>query len=167
MVKTSKKRRSTQKPELLPAWPSFRWPDLDRTFDNFRRDFERALSSFPAVTMPSMPQVVSNTHCDIVDEGNELIVKVDVPGVNKKDIELNVTENAIEISAEHVEEEEEKKKNYLRRERSDYSYYRNIALPEKVVSSKAKAKLADGVLNIVLPKATPTKRPKKNSVRVQ
>lgn len=165
MAKPTKK--STQKQELLPAWPSFSWPDLDRTFENFRRDFERALGSFPAITMPSMPRVVSNTHCDIVDEGNKLIVKVDVPGVNKKDIELNVTENAIEISAEHVEEEEEKKKNYLRRERSDYSYYRTIPLPEKVVSSKAKAKLADGILNIVLPKATPTKRPKKNSILVQ
>jgi len=165
MVKTSKK--STQKPELLPAWPSFRWSDLDRTFDNFRRDFQSTLSSFPAIAMPNMPRVVPNTHCDIVDDGNKLIVTVDVPGVNKKDIELNVTENAIELSAKHVKEEEEKKKNYLRRERSDYSYYRTIPLPEKVVSNKATAKLADGILNIVLPKATPTKRPKKNSVRVQ
>ncbi len=154
MVKTI--RKSTQKQELSPAWPSFSWPDLDRVFENFRRDFERTLGSFPAIAMPS-----------IVDEGDKLIVKVDVPGVNKKDIDLNVTENAIELSAEHVEEEEEKKKNFLRRERSDYSYYRTIPLPEKVVSSKAKAKLADGILNIVLPKATPTKRPKKNSIRVE
>ncbi len=165
MVKTTKKIKQKQK--QLPAWPSFSWPDLDRTFENFRRDFERALGSFPAITMPNMPRVVPNTHCDIVDEGNKLIVKVDVPGVNKKDIDLNVTENAIELSAEHVEEEEEKKKNFLRRERSDYSYYRTIPLPEKVVSNKAKAKLADGILNIVLPKATPTKRPKKNSIRVE
>ena len=108
-----------------------------------------------------------NTHTDIIDDGNNLVVKIDLPGVKKKDIKLNVTDNSLEVSAEHKEEEEEKRKNFLRKERSEVSYYRTLPLPEKVVASKAKAKLTDGILNITIPKAVPTLKPKKKSVSIQ
>ena len=62
---------------------------------------------------------------------------------------------------------EEKKKNFLRKERSEVSYYRTLPLPEKVHSGKAKAKLTDGVLDVVLPKITPTAKPKKRSIHVK
>jgi len=90
-----------------------------------------------------------------------------VPGVKKNEIDLNVTDNSIEISAQHKESSEEKKKNFLRRERSEVSYYRTLPLPEKVNSSQAKATLTDGVLDVVLPKTTPTSVPKKRSIPVQ
>jgi HSP20 family protein len=92
---------------------------------------------------------------------------MDVPGVKKNEIELNVTDNSIEISAQHKESSEEKKKNFLRRERSEVSYYRTLPLPEKVNSGQAKAILSDGVLDVVLPKTTPTAVPKKRSIPVQ
>jgi HSP20 family protein len=87
--------------------------------------------------------------------------------VKKKDIDLNITDNSVEISAEHKEEAEEKKKNFLRKERSEVSYYRTLPLPEKIVSDKATAKLTDGILNIVLPKSRPTPTPKKKSITIQ
>ena len=167
MAKTKRKEAKTQKNELTtPSFWSHNWLDIDRAFDNFRRDFERALRTFPTITPPSLPSL-SNTHTDIIDEGDKFVVKVDLPGVKKKDIELNVTDNSIEISAEHKEEEEEKRKNFLRKERSKVSYYRTLPLPEKVISSKAKAKLTDGVLNITIPKAVPTPKQKKKSVSIQ
>ncbi len=163
----SKQKAKTQKKELAtPSFWGFNWLDVDRAFDNFRSEFERSLRKFPTITPPSLPSW-PNTHTDIIDEGNKLVVKVDLPGVKKKDIKLNVTDNSLEVSAEHEEEEEEKRKNFLRKERSEVSYYRTLPLPEKVVASKAKAKLTDGVLNITIPKAIPTPKPKKKSVTIQ
>jgi len=70
-------------------------------------------------------------------------------------------------SAEHKEESEEKKKNYLKKERSQISYYRTLPLSEKVVSGKTKAKLVDGVLDITLTKSKPTIVQKKKLISVQ
>jgi HSP20 family protein len=154
----------------LEAWSSG-WPDMDRMFDNFRKDLERSFSSFPSfsypsMSMPAMPKMMPST-CDVIDEGDKLRVKMDVPGVKKNEIELNVTDNSVEISAKHKEQAEEKKKNFLRRERSEVSYYRALPLSEKVKSDQAKATLTDGVLDVTIPKITPTAKPKKKSIRVQ
>ena len=157
---------ATKKPTKSSAISPFRtssWFDIDSSIDNLRKEMERAFSSFPDISMPKMPQ----SSCDVIDEGKQFRVKMDVPGIKKKDIKLNVTENSVEISAEHKEESEEKKKNYLKKERSQVSYYRTLPLSDKVVASKVKAKLADGVLDITLPKTKPTKVQKKKSVSVQ
>ena len=95
------KKNQTQQHTMLPT---FGWSGIDRVFDNFRRDFERTFASFPTITSPTIP-VLSST-CDLVDEGNRYVIKVDLPGVKKKDIDLNITDNSVEISAEHKEETE-------------------------------------------------------------
>ena len=158
---------ATKKPvkresNLSPSWTSS-WADIDKSIENLRKDMERAFSSFPSFSMPK----AAETSCDIIDEGNQFRVKMNVPGVKKNEISLNVTDNSLEISAEHKEESEEKKKNYLRKERSHVSYYRTLPLSESVVSGKVKAKLTDGVLDITLPKAKPTKTQQKKSISVQ
>ena len=139
------------------------WTDIDRSIETLRKDMEKAFSSFPSISMSKLPEA----SCDIIDEGNQFRVKMDVPGIQKKDIKLNVTDNSLEVSAEHKEESEEKKKNYLRKERSHVSYYRTLPLSESIVSGKVKAKLTDGVLDISLPKSKPTKTQKKKPVSVQ
>lgn len=154
---------SKQKTELVPAWP-MNWQNLDKAFESFRKEFEKSFASFPS--LPAMPKVASLS-CDVVDEGDKYVIKAEMPGVKKDEIKLNVFDNSLEISAQHKEQEEEKKKNYLRKERSEISYYRTLPLPEKVVSDKTNAKLTDGVLNITIPKATPTPKPKSNSIQVQ
>jgi HSP20 family protein len=110
---------------------------------------------------------MSSLSCDVMDEGDKYVIKAEMPGVKKDEIKLNVFDNSVEISAQHKEQEEEKKKNYLRKERSEISYYRTLPLPEKVVSDKTSAKLTDGVLNITIPKAVPTPKPKSSSIQVQ
>ena len=147
---------------LTSPWTS-NWLDIDKSIENLRRDMEKAFSSFPSINMSKTPQ----STCDIIDEGKQLRVKIDVPGVKKNEINLNVTDNSLEISAKHKEESEEKRKNYLRKERSHISYYRTLPLPEKVKAEGVKAKLADGVLDIILPKANPTTSQKKKSIPVQ
>jgi HSP20 family protein len=170
MAKKPKKSPKKQTHGLEPYWSS-RWPNMDQVFDNFRKDMERSFASFPSfsypsMSIPAMPKMVPST-CDVIDEGDKLRIKMDVPGVNKNEIDLNVTDNSIEISAKHKEKSEEKKKNFLRRERSEVSYYRALPLSEKVKSDQAKAKLTDGVLDVTIPKITPTAKPKKKSIRVQ
>lgn len=139
------------------------WLEMDKIFDNFRRDFERSLAMFPSIGIPSTSMV----SCDIMDEGNRFLINANMPGVHKNEVKLNVTENAVEISAEHKEVEDEKKKNYVRKERREVSYYRILSLPEKVIPSKAKAKMNNGILNIEIPKLTPTPKPKVSSIPVQ
>ena len=158
MVKTKKlaKKSTATTPSLTSNWF-----DIDKSIDNFRKEMEKAFSSFPTISMPTMP----HTSCDIIDEGKQFRVKMDAPGIKKKDLKLNVTENSIEVTGEH--KEEEKKKNYLRKERHSVSYYQTIPLSEKIIPGKVKAKLTDGVLDITLPKSKPTPSPKKRPVSVQ
>ncbi len=155
-------KKSTKSSAISPFRTSS-WFDIDRSIENFRKEMEKALSSFPDISIPKIPQ----SSCDIIDEGKQFRVKMDVPGIKKKEIKLNVTENSVEITAEHKEESEEKKKNYLKKERSHVSYYRTLPLSEKVVADKVKAKLSDGVLDVTLPKSKPTKVQKKKTVSVQ
>lgn len=145
--------------ELAPA--TFGWPSLDTVFNNFRKEFEKSLVAFP-----SMPRA-STMSCDVVDDGDRYVIKVEIPGVKKDEIKLNVFENYLEISAKHKEEGEEKKKNYVRKERNEVSYYRTIPLPQKVASDKTQAKLSDGILNVTIQKVVPTSKPKSNTVQVQ
>lgn len=164
MEKNPKTKKSDTSIEIAPFW-RFGWPELDRVFDNFRRDFERTFASFP-VGLPTLPSI-STMSCDIVDEGNKFRINVDLPGIKKDEIKLNVSDSTIEISAEHKEQEEEKKKNYVRKERKELAYHRTLPLPEKVVSSKATAKLNNGILTIEIPKTTPTPKPKSSTITVQ
>jgi HSP20 family protein len=170
MAKKTKKSTNKDTHGLAPYWSSA-WSNMDQVFDNFRKDLERSFASFPtfsysSMPLPAMPKMMPST-CDVIDEGDHLRVKMDVPGVKKNEIELNVTDNSIEISAKHKEQAEEKKKNFLRRERSEVSYYRALPLSEKVKSDQAKAKLTDGILDVIIPKIVPTAKPKKKSIRVQ
>ncbi|MHA7646336.1 Hsp20/alpha crystallin family protein [Nitrosopumilus sp. S4] len=155
-TKKSSKLKSVNTPSLYSGWF-----DIDRSIENLRKEMEKAFSSFP--TLPK----VNHTSCDMIDEGNQFRVKLDVPGIKKNEIKLDVTENSLQISGQHKEESEEKKKNYLRKERNQISYYRTLPLSEKISTSKTKAKLTDGVLEIILPKSKPTKIHQKKSISIQ
>ncbi|MGD2107616.1 MAG: Hsp20 family protein [Nitrosopumilaceae archaeon] len=112
-------KKPAKKSEPVALWKS-RLTDMDRVFDNFRRDLEKSFAAFPEISFPRF-QGILETSCDIVDEVNQLRVTMDMPGIKKNEIEVNVTDNAIEVTGEH--KEEEKKKNYLRKERHHISYY--------------------------------------------
>ncbi|PIY87962.1 MAG: molecular chaperone [Nitrosopumilales archaeon CG_4_10_14_0_8_um_filter_34_8] len=158
MTKTKKlaKTSSAATPSIVSNWF-----DINKSIDSLRQEMEKAFLTFPSISMPRMNHISS----DIIDEGTQFRVKMDTPGIQKNEIKLNVTENSIEVTGEH--KEEEKKKNFLRKERHSMSYYQTIPLSEKIIPDKVKAKLADGVLDIILPKSKPTPTPKKKAVNVQ
>lgn len=94
---------------------------------------------------------------DMMDKGDKVIVKAEVPGIDKKDIEVSVTDDLLTIKGESKKEIEVKEENYFRSERSFGSFSRVIRLPAAVKADQVKANLKDGVLEIELPKVEPKK----------
>ena len=95
---------------------------------------------------------------DIVERDDELVVKAELPGVDKKDLDVSVTENAVTIKGSTSHEEKEEKGDYYRCEISSGAYSRTLALPSDVEADKAKANFKDGVLELTLPKLKKAKR---------
>ena len=154
-----------RKNELLPFWGSG-FGDLDKVFDNFKRDFEQMLAT--SGTKFSFPKTLeSSLTCNIVDEGDKFVVTTDMPRIKKSEVNLNVGDDYIEISAEHKESEEEKKRKFIRKEQSEISVHRRMSLPEKVKSTNVKAKLEHGILTIDLPKEKPTPQPKTTKIDIE
>lgn len=89
---------------------------------------------------------------DIAETDKEVVATVDMPGLNKEDIKINLTEDRLEISAETKQDEEKKEKGYIYKERRSGSYYRSISLPSSIDSDNAKASYNNGVLEIKMPK---------------
>jgi HSP20 family protein len=96
------------------------------------------------------------TAVDMVDTGKEYKITAEMPGVNKNDIEVNVTENQISICGETQMEKKEDDEGWIRRERSYSSICRTMAFPEEVNPDKADATLKDGILEITVNKKKPT-----------
>lgn len=94
---------------------------------------------------------------DMSEDENEYVIKMDIPGMTKDDIEVNFEDNRIIIRGERSEEEEEEKKDYIRKERYDGSFYRSFTIPKTVEEDQIKAKFEEGVLKINLPKAEVSK----------
>lgn len=90
---------------------------------------------------------------DIQETPTELVVTAELPGIKKKDINLNVTEDTIEISAETRGEVAEERPGFVHKERRMGRFYRSLWLPYKVKPDGAKAKYSDGVLEVRLPRA--------------
>ena len=88
---------------------------------------------------------------EITQQGNELIVRADLPGLKKEDIAIDVTENDITISGERRKEQESEQGGIYRSERSYGSFSRTIRLPEGTLTDQAKASFKDGVLEIRMP----------------
>lgn len=122
-------------------------------FEEIRRTQER-LNQFFEDYMPieEWAGKIYTPAIDIQDEENKLVVTADLPGVNKEDIELNVKDDILEISAKCNQENETKEEGYLRRERTYTNFYRAIKLPSNVTEEEATAKMENGVLKITLPK---------------
>ncbi len=87
-----------------------------------------------------------------IGAGDDIIVTADMPGVEKGDIRINVTDdNVLEMSAEKKTEAKKEEKGYIRHERSYSGYYRAIRLPVPVDKTKAKAGYNSGVPEISIP----------------
>lgn len=93
---------------------------------------------------------------DIKEEKGKFIVVADIPGVNKEDIKVSLTNNVLTIQGQRQLEKSENKDNYSRMERVQGQFYRRFSLPQSVDESKIEASYKHGVLNVVIPKKEST-----------
>lgn len=165
-VKTETARPQTLRPRqevqpATPARPPGRFEDLDHFFDQFlRRNWLRPWRfewpSFPELALPELkaPKV------DVIDRDGEVLVKAEIPGVDRKDLDISVGDDSVTIKGETRTEEKEEKGDYYRCEISRGSFSRTVALPAAVDGGKASATFKDGVLELTLPKIKAAKRHK-------
>jgi HSP20 family protein len=128
-------------------WPSLlRWNDIPAEDNMFE---------FKGQRLPSL---------DVIDRDSEVLVRVEIPGIEKKDISVSLADNLLTIKGQTSKEIEEEKGDYYRHEISSSSFARSITVPGTVDSSKTVANLKDGILEIKLPKMESSKR---RSIAVQ
>jgi len=134
--------------------------DIERMFDNFMsRNWLRPFRDFPGfpgvranIELPRAPRV------DLVERDSEVVVRAQLPGVDKKDIEVSLTDRTITIRASTRKEDKEEKGEYYRREISTGEVSRTLTLPAEVDGTKAQAEFKDGILEIMVPKIAKSKR---------
>ena len=112
-------------------WPSFRWPSF------------RTLATIePGAWSPKI---------DVFTRDNRLVTRVDLPGMKKEDVTVEMTDGFLTLSGERKRETEEKKDNVYRTEREYGSFYRAVPLPEGVKIEDVKAIFTNGVLEVSVP----------------
>lgn len=126
--------------------------EIDRLFDGFSRGF----ASFPSLptTREMMPSM------DVSETDKEIEITTELPGLEEKDIQLNVADDVLTIRGEKKNEREETKKDYHLVERSYGSFVRSVQLPNGVNAEGIKAVMAKGVLKVTVPKPAPAQSKK-------
>ncbi len=122
---------------------------MNDLFEGFFKD--PATAGFPELGLSKNMGLVSPKF-EVSETDNAFLVSAELPGMDEKDIELAVDQNALILKGEKKQEKEEKKKNYFYSERSYGHFHRTIPIPDGVDKSKVKAKFNKGVLSVVLPK---------------
>jgi len=154
---------------LIPWRPRDSWWDPLYDLDNIQKQmnslFNLSLSRFPE-REAGLLEGAWNPAMDIYDSKDSVLVKVDIPGMKKEDIDISVHGNTLIIKGEKRQEREVKEKNYVRTERFYGAFNRAATLPAAVDAGKVQATYKNGVLELVLPKKEDAK-PKQIKVDVK
>lgn len=161
----AKSKDVTTKKKGAPAVTSDRPLNL---FDEFDRLFggNWPMRGWPP-HWPAWPEFVRGSGMppvDVIDRDTEVLVRAEVPGVKKDEIEVTVSDNRITIKGEYRKEDKEEKGDYHRSETRVGSFSRTVELPGDVDGTKGNAKFENGVLEVTLPKREGAK---KRSIKVE
>jgi HSP20 family protein len=132
----------------IERWFEEEWPEIGE-WPRFR---------FPAIRTPRM---------DIYETDGEVVAEVELPGVDPKNIDVEVKDNVLRVEAKAEEKKEVKEKGYYRKEMGTRYFKRAVSLPTEVVGEKAEAEYTDGVLKVTVPKVKPTKKEEKKGIKVK
>jgi len=157
------KKASEEEEGMIPYFSRDVQREFNRMMDRFQRVFESLWEEPPRLRyekfmrrhplMPFRGEIMPSV--DLEDRGKDFRVTIDLPGFSKENVDVEVGDDSVTINARQTMSEEEKKKNYVRRERLSQAFYRRVQLPEGVKSDEVKANLSNGVLELVLPKKEP------------
>ena len=154
----AKENKKLGKQEVQPARMLSPFEEMERMFDFFPRGWMRPFQvDWPArgeldVFGGKTPSV------DLIERDDEIVVKAELPGVDKKDMDVSVTRNTVSIKGTTSHEEKEEKGDYYRSEISRGEYSRTLALPAEVDENNVKASFNNGILELKLPKLKQSKR---------
>ena len=134
--------------------------EIDRLFEDFGRGFPALGPSFGLRegSRDLMPAI------DVTETDGQIEITAELPGLEEKDVQINVTDNVLTIRGEKKAEKEDKQKDYHLVERSYGSFYRALELPAGVDADKIKADISKGVLKVTVPKPA-AKQAKKIDVK--
>jgi HSP20 family protein len=127
--------------------------EMNRTFDRVWRDFDRdpwsALATLPDTlgTMSDWPAI------DMAEDDKAVTLRVDVPGLDLKDVDVEVSGNLLTIRGQREDEWSDNRKGVYRRERRSGSFVRSVTLPNYVEPDKIEASYDKGILTVMVPKA--------------
>jgi HSP20 family protein len=153
--------------KAVTPWRPFmgltRWErDMDRMMEDF---FGRRVRPWwPERWSRTNELDVSAPAVDVFEEKDDIVVKAEIPGMDKDNIEVNLADHTLTIKGEKKKEEEVKEENYYRSERSYGSFFRTLELPKDVHADKVKATFKNGVLEVRMPK---TEEAKAKEIRVK
>lgn len=116
---------------------------------------------FSETMTPLFSSMAPSFRVDVSEDENSIFIDADMPGLKKEDVKISMDEDVLTICAERTHEEEEKKKDYHRIERSYGSMSRSFTVGENVDADNIDAGYDNGVLHIVLPKKEPVEKVKK------
>ncbi|MGD2107680.1 MAG: Hsp20/alpha crystallin family protein [Nitrosopumilaceae archaeon] len=150
-------------PSLFSWFRADPFEDMESRMRNYLSYLNRSLPNIEG----EVEKISRDIYCDLDDREDKFVLTADMPGLSKDEITINVLDSEIEISGEHKESKEEKKKGHLRSERSQVRYYRTMTLPEEILGSKVSAKLNNGILTVNIPKKTPKKAQEPVSIKVE
>lgn len=126
--------------------------EMDYMFDRVFRDFGLAPRSRPSRGFfgSQAREGLWAPRVEAVQKGDQFIVRADLPGLKKDDLQVELGENAVTIRGERREEHEEEREGYFHSEREYGQFYRTIPLPEGVIAESAQASFRNGVLEITM-----------------
>ena len=110
-------------------------------FGMLQRESRRGGTSTPALWMPQI---------ETFQRGDQFVVRADLPGMRKEDVDIELTDDALIIQGERREEHQEDREGYYRSERTYGSFYRLVPLPEGAIPESAKASFNNGVLEVTI-----------------
>ncbi len=142
------------------------WKEYSDLENRIRRVFEGKFVSIYPSEKEELETGAWSPTVDVIEQDGSYVVKADIPGVKKEDIDIDIKDRILTIRGEKKTQEKTEKEGYVRVERSYGKFVRNFTLPENVVEDKIAAKCTDGVLELTLPKKEEEK-PKKIAIDVQ
>lgn len=156
----------TKETSKTPARMLSPFEEMERMFEQFlHRDLMSPLDwRTPAWSRLSAPFAGKMPKVDVVDRDNEILIRAELPGIDKKDVDVSLGTNTVTIKGSSKREEKEEKGDYYRCEISRGDFSRTLALPGDVDSSKAKASFKDGILELTVPKL---EKSQKHSIRIE
>lgn len=140
-----------------------KWEPM-RELTRLRNEMDRLFNQSYGELAPDGTTLWSPT-VDVREEDGNLIVKADLPGVKKDDVEITATDEAVTIEGHTQEEKEEQKAGYYHRERCSGHFLRTVPLPVPVDAEKAQATFSDGTVTITLPKVAEAPQGKKVEIQ--